>query len=60
MEPAQLFDDYRERRIDRAGFVRKLRALGFSVTGALALAATLAPIAQAGVDAQHNETLVVV
>ncbi len=39
---------------------RKLRAIGFSIAGALALAAALAPIAQAGVDAQHNETLVAV
>lgn len=59
MDRDQLFDDYRERRIDRASFVRRLRAMGFSVSGALALAATLAPIAQAGVEAQHNETLIV-
>jgi hypothetical protein len=36
--------------------IRKLR---FAVPGALALAAVVAPVAQAGVEAQHNETLVV-
>lgn len=39
---------------------RRLRAIGFSVAGALALAVALAPVAQAGVEAQHNETLVAV
>ena len=39
---------------------QKLRAIGFSIAGALALAAAAAPSAQAGVSAQHNETLVVV
>jgi hypothetical protein len=39
---------------------KKLRTIGFAiVAGALALAAVLAPIAQAGSDFQHNETLVV-
>ena len=38
--------------------VQKLRAFGYSVAGVLALA--LAPVAEAGVQAQHNETLVVV
>jgi len=56
----QLLHQCRNGSLDRPVFVRKLRALGFSVTGALALAAALAPAAQAGVDAQHNETLVVV
>ena len=39
---------------------KKLRVIGLSAAGVLALAATLAPIAQAGVEAQHNETLVVI
>jgi hypothetical protein len=56
----QLVHQDREGLLDRPAFSRKLRAIGFSVTGALALAAALAPLAQAGVDAQHNETLVVV
>jgi hypothetical protein len=56
----QLVHQYREGVLDRPTFVRKLRAIGFSVAGALALAAALAPVAQAGVEAQHNETLVVV
>jgi hypothetical protein len=55
----QLLNEYREGRLDRPTFLRKLGAIGFSVTGALALAAALAPVAQAGVEAQHNETLVV-
>jgi hypothetical protein len=37
--------------------IRKLR---LAIPGALALAAVLAPVAQAGVDAQHNETLNVI
>ena len=49
-----------EDREDRPSAARKLRATGLSLAGALALAATLAPVAQAGVEAQHNETLVVV
>jgi hypothetical protein len=56
----QLFDETRDRRVGRSMRVRKLRAIGLSVTTALALAGALAPLAQAGVDAQHNETLVVV
>lgn len=56
----QLFHEYRDGRLNRPAFLRTLRALGFSVPAALALAAALAPVAQAGVDAQHNETLVVV
>lgn len=59
MDDDQLFDDHREDRIDTPIVVTRLRAMGFAVAGALALAATLAPLAQAGVDAQHNETLVV-
>ena len=39
---------------------KKLRAIGFCVAGAVALVAALAPVAQAGSDFQHNETLVVV
>jgi hypothetical protein len=60
MHRDQLFHQYRAGLLDRPAFLRKLGALGFSVTGALALAAALAPVAQAGVEAQHNETLVVV
>jgi hypothetical protein len=37
---------------------RVIRATGMSVAAALALAAALAPAVQAGVSAQHNETLV--
>ena len=40
--------------------VKKLRAIGFTIAGAIALAAVAAPLAQAGTDFQHNETLVVV
>jgi hypothetical protein len=56
----QLFDENRRRRLGRPMLIRKLRTIGLSVTTALALAGALAPLAQAGVDAQHNETLVVV
>jgi hypothetical protein len=56
----QLVHQYRQGLLDRPAFLRTLRALGFSVAGAVALAAALAPVAQAGVEAQHNETLVVV
>ena len=56
----QLFAQKQERRVSRSMLVRKLRAIGLSVTGALAIAGALAPLAQAGVDAQHNETLVAV
>jgi hypothetical protein len=56
----QLVHQHREGFLARPKFLRELRAIGFSVTGALALAAALAPVAQAGVEAQHNETLVVV
>ena len=56
----QLFDQKQERRLSCSMLVRKLRAIGLSVTGALAIAGALAPLAQAGVDAQHNETLVAV
>jgi hypothetical protein len=38
--------------------IQKLRTFGFPVAVAIALA--LAPVAEAGVSAQHNETLVVV
>ena len=50
-------DDPRRSQMAR---IQKLRAIGFSIAGALALAAVAAPLAQAGVEAQHNETLVVV
>jgi hypothetical protein len=60
MDRDQLLDDHHEGRLDHPRIVRKLCALGFSAAGALTLAATLAPVAQAGVEAQHNETLVVV
>jgi hypothetical protein len=58
MHRDQLFYQYRAGLLDRPTFSRRLRAMGFSVTAALALAAALAPLAQAGVEAQHNETLV--
>ena len=44
---------------DQLALLRKLRSMGFTAAGALALVAALAPVAQAGVEAQHNETLVV-
>ena len=54
----KLINDYREQRLSRTAFVRRLRATGFTAAGALALAAALAPAVQAGSDFQHNETLV--
>ena len=44
----------------RSQLMRRNRAIGIAIAGAVALAAVLAPVAQAGVSAQHNETLVVV
>jgi hypothetical protein len=55
----QLVQTYLEGQIDRPTFVRRLRAAGMSLTAALALAAAFAPVSEAGVSAQHNETLVV-
>jgi hypothetical protein len=56
----ELIKEYREGRISRPVFVRRLRTTGVSVAGVLALVAALAPAVQAGVDAQHNETLVLI
>jgi hypothetical protein len=60
MTSHQYRDAHQARHLDRPNFVRKLRVIGLSLTSAFGVAAALAPVAQAGVEAQHNETLVVV
>jgi hypothetical protein len=54
----ELIQEYRKGRIGHSTFVRRLRATGLSVAGVMAIAAAVAPAVQAGVSAQHNETLV--
>jgi hypothetical protein len=43
----QLVDEYREGRLDRLAFLRRLRATGVSMAAALALAAVFAPASHA-------------
>jgi len=58
MNREELIEEYRRGRLDRETFVRRARAAGFSLAGALTLAGALASVAEAGVSAQHNETLI--
>ena len=58
MKRDELILEYRKGRIIRPVFVRRLCATGLSVAGVMAVAAAVAPAVQAGVQAQHNETLV--
>ena len=58
MNREELIQEYRQGRISHSVLVRRLRATGLSVAGVMALAAVVAPAVQAGVEAQHNETLV--
>ena len=54
----ELIQEYRRGRISHRVLVRRLRTTGLSVAGVMAIAAVVAPAVQAGVSAQHNETLV--
>jgi hypothetical protein len=58
MNRDDLIHEYRRGVISRAVLMRRLRATGLSVAGVMAIAAVVAPAVQAGVEAQHNETLV--
>jgi hypothetical protein len=60
MRTDQLVHAQRDGHTDGPAFVPRLRAAGVSLTAALALMAVLAPVSQAGVSPQHNETLVVI
>ena len=57
-EQQRLEQEYRAGRIGRDAMMRRLGKAGFSLAGALALVGALASAAQAGVEAQHNETLI--